>query len=96
MEQLNALEKLNVLEKKIISLLDSLKAEKELNAMLVEEKNLLMAEKDQLLARLDTVEGSLLKGTKNMEELSQMQDLTKMAVDDLIHSIDRLIGQEQR
>lgn len=96
MEPLNPLEKLNLLEKKIASLVDLLKAEKELTTKLTEEKNMLAEEKNQLLARLDIVEGSLLKGTQNIEELHEQQKLTKMVVDELIHSIDRLVGQEQQ
>ena len=96
MEPLNPLEKLNLLERKIASLVDLLRAEKELTAKLAEEKNLLFEERNQLLARLDIVEGSLLKGTQNIEELHEQQKLTKMVVDELIHSIDRLVGQEQQ
>ncbi len=88
MEPLNPLEKLNILEKKITSLVELLRAEKELSAKLAEEKNLLADEKNNLLARLEAVESSLLKGSQNIE-------LTKMVVDELIKNIDQLVGQEQ-
>ena len=89
MEPLNPLEKLNLLEKKIASLVELLKAEKEFSARLTEEKN-------QLAARLDIVETSLLKGTQNIEELNQERVLTKMVVDELINSIDKLVEREQQ
>lgn len=89
MEPVNPLEKLNLLEKKIASLVEMLKAEKEVNARLAEEKT-------QLASRLDIVETSLLKGSQNIEELNQERVLTKMVVDELINSIDKLVEREQR
>lgn len=89
METLNPLEKLNLLERKIASLVEMLKVEKELAAKLAEEKA-------QLMARLELVENSLLKGTQNIEELHQERTLTKMVVDELISSIDRLVEQEKQ
>lgn len=89
MEPLNPLEKLNILEKKITSVVELLRAEKELSAKLAEERNLLAEEKIGLLARLEAVESSLLKGSQNIE-------LTKMVVDELIKNIDQLVGQEQQ
>jgi hypothetical protein len=87
MEQLNPLEKLNLLEKKIISLLEALRAEKELNGKLVQEKV-------DLLSRLEMLENSLLKGTQNIEELNQERVLTRMVVDDLLKNINELVETE--
>lgn len=90
MEQLNnSLEKLNLLEKKILSLVEMVKSEKEQSAKLAQEKA-------QLASRLEMLENSLLKGSQNIEELNQERVLTKMVVDELINSIDRLVEQEPR
>lgn len=89
MESPNPIEMLNVLEKKILSLVEVLKAEREITAKVTEEK-------DQLAARLEMLENSLLKGTQNIEELNQERVLTKMVVDELITSIDKLVENEQR
>lgn len=88
MEIVNPLEKLNLLEKKITTLIEILKAEREKNAKLT-KKN------EELETRLESVENSLLKGTQNLEEISQERVLTKMVVDELISSIDRLVEVEQ-
>lgn len=87
MEQLNPLEKLNLLEKKILSLVELVKSEKALSAKLAEEKL-------NLATKLEIVENSLLKGTQNIEELNQERLLTKMVVDELINSIDKVVEQE--
>ncbi len=87
MEQLNPLDKLNVLEKKIASLIEIVKTEKEHSAQLAQEKI-------QLVAQLEMLENSLFKGTQNIEELNQERVLTKMVVDELITSIDKLVEQE--
>lgn len=84
----NPIEKLNLLERKIVSLIELLKAEKELNSKLTQEK-------EELAAQLSALENSLLKGTKSIEELNQERVLTKMVVDELISSIDRLVEVEQ-
>lgn len=88
METTNPLDGLNQLEKKIGLLIDLVKEEKTLNAQLQEEKF-------ALAARLESLENSLLKETKSMEELHQERQLTKMAVDDLISSIDRLVNEQR-
>lgn len=89
MESINSIEKLSLLEKKFFGLADVLKAEKELNIRLQSENN-------ELLAKLEKLENTLLKGTQNLEELHQERVLTKMVVDELINSIDKLVGQEPR
>ncbi len=88
METVNSLEQLQLLEKKVTQLIELVRDEKALNSQLVEEKN-------SLSARLDSLENSLLKETKSMEELHQERMLTKVAVDELISSIDRLVEDQQ-
>lgn len=82
----NAIENLNLLEKKIALLIELLKKEKETTAQLMEEKN-------ALTAQLDMLENSVLKGAKSIEELNQEREMTKLIVDELIGSIDRLVTE---
>lgn len=88
MEPVNPLEKLNILEKKVAHLIELLKAEREQNTKLTKEN-------EDLKAKLESVENSLLKGTQNLEEVNQERMLTKMVVDELISSIDRSVNVEQ-
>ncbi len=88
MESVNPLEKLNVLEKKVASLIELIKAEKAANTLLMEEN-------EALSGRLEALENSLLKESKSIEELNQERAMTRMMVDDLISSIDKLV-EEQR
>ncbi len=78
------LENLNLLEKKIAQLIELVKTEKALNAKLAEENS-------ALNAQLEMVESSLLKEAKSIEELNQEREMTKLVVDELIGSIDRLV-----
>jgi hypothetical protein len=82
------MEVLNVLEKKIASLIEMIK---ELKA----EKALLIEENLELKQRLESFESSLLSREKNVEERTQEIVLTKMVVDDLIKSIDLLVEEQQ-
>lgn len=88
MESVNPLEKLNVLEKKVASLIELIKAEKASNVLLMEENEVLSG-------RLEALENSLLKESKSIEELNQERAMTRMMVDELISSIDKLV-EEQR
>lgn len=81
------MEVLNVLEKKIASLIELtrvLKAEK----LALAEENLVLKEK---MERLET---SLLTQEQDAQEQSQEIVLTKMMVDDLIANIDQIINPE--
>ncbi len=81
------MEVLNVLEKKIASLIELtrvLKAEK----LALAEENLVLKEK---MERLET---SLLTQEQDAQEHSQEIVLTKMMVDDLIKNIDQIINPE--
>lgn len=83
------MEVLNVLEKKIASLIELIKE-------LRSEKAVLLEENAELKDRLEKLESSLLLHDQNVEERSQEIVLTKMVVDDLIKSIDLLVEQEPR
>ena len=80
---------LTLLEEKVVMLVNTVKSLKLENLQLKEKNNLLQ---DQLKA----LEGSLVSETKDLEELSQEKILTKMAVDDLLKSIDDLIDQKEK
>jgi hypothetical protein len=88
MESAHSLETLNRLEKKIGLLIEMVIHEKNANKQLIEENK-------SLAARLESLENSLMKESKTMEELNQERQLTRMAVDELIQSIDRLVEEQQ-
>ncbi|MBA2306928.1 hypothetical protein H0W26_02245 [Candidatus Dependentiae bacterium] len=87
MDGSNPLEHLSLLEKKVVLLIDIIKAEKTLTNQLIEERNM-------LTARLEMMENSLLKETKGVENLNQERILTKMMVDELISCIDQLVEDQ--
>ena len=80
---------LTLLEEKVVMLVNTVKGLKQENATLLEKNKTL---EDQLKA----LEGSLVSETKDLEELSQEKIMTKMAVDDLLKSIDELIDQKEK
>ena len=80
---------LTLLEEKVVILVNTVKSLKLENADL-KEKNLFFQE------QLRALEGSLVSETKDLEELSQEKIMTKMAVDDLLKSIDELIDQKEK
>ena len=82
-------ENLNILEKKIAQLIELVKAEKALNASLMEEKA-------ALTTRLEMLENSLLSESRSIDEFNQEREMTRAIVDELINSIDQLVEQEQR
>jgi chromosome segregation ATPase len=84
MEMGQPLERLQVLEKKIAHIIDLLHAERERTIQLLEEKN-------ELSARLEALEASLMNETKGVEELSRERAFTKQMVDELIQTIDQLV-----
>ena len=87
MELVNPLDRLHELEKKVGLLVELVTAEKAVSAQLVKEK-------DELIARLESLENSLVKETKSIEDLNQERALTKMLVDELITNIDKLVDGE--
>jgi len=80
---------LTVLEEKVVLLVNTVKSLKQENADL-KELNVFLQE------QLKALEGSLVSETKDLEELSQEKIMTKMAVDDLLKSIDELIDQKEK
>jgi FtsZ-binding cell division protein ZapB len=94
---------LRILEEKIVSLVavvqdlkaknEALKAEvsKEIAARskLESEREKLAEENADLAAKISMMENSVLKGNERIEE-------TKVVVDDLIRSIDALVGNEHQ
>lgn len=83
------MEILTVLEKKVASLIDTIK-------QLKLQNDQLMAENSQLAERLLMIETSVHADAKRVEELDQEKALTKLVVDDLIKSIDSLIESEKQ
>lgn len=84
MDSVNSMDNFSLLEEKVNALIECLSAEKERNEKLVTEKQ-------ELLARLEAVETSLLKGSQSIEELNQERALTKMVVEELINNIEKSI-----
>ena len=80
---------LHLLEEKVVRLIDMIKTLKDENA------NLKQKHKD-LQAQMRALEGSLVAETKDLEELSQEKVVTKMVVDNLLHSIDALIELKEK
>ncbi len=80
---------LSLLEDKVIHLIEMLKACKA-EVLELKEKN-----KD-LQIQLKSLEGSLVSETKDLEELSQEKMVTKMVVDNLLHSIDAFIEVREK
>lgn len=80
---------LGLLEEKVIQLIDMIKILKDENGSL-KNKN-----KD-LLNQLKALEGSLVAETKGHEELSHEKMMAKIAVDNLLDSIDELIQQKEK
>ena len=84
MEKVQPLERLQVLENKIVQVIDLLHAERERSKELLDQKNVLSA-------KFEALESSLSEETKSTEELSQERALTKLMVDELIQTIDQLV-----
>jgi hypothetical protein len=84
METVQPLERLQVLEKKIASIIDLLHAERE-KSLSLEKANKALTE------RIEAMESSLLKETRSSEEFAQERALTKNMVDELIQTIDQLV-----
>ncbi len=80
---------LTLLEEKVVILVNTVKSLK-LENFDLKEKNSFFQE------QLRALEGSLVSETKDLEELSQEKIMTKMAVDDLLRSIDELIDQKEK
>ena len=78
---------IKVLEDKLISLVELVKDLKTENAKLAEENA-------QLAAKLAMLQASLQDDSQRMDELKHEKELTKLVIDDLIKSIDSLVGNQ--
>lgn len=101
---------LTLLEQKVVLLVERLTELKTKNSQLVTENEKLSAEnnelrlkssqltqeREQLVEQLDTIENSLLQGSRTVEDLNLEKNLTRAVVDDLIKSIDALVENEQQ
>lgn len=80
---------LNLLEEKVVHLIEMIK--------ILKDENLALKNKNKdLAAQLKALEGSLVAETKDLEELSQEKMMAKMMVDNLLHSIDALIEVKEK
>ncbi len=79
---------LGVLEDKVIRLVEAVQHFKAESLRLAEENA-------RLRQSLDTLERSLMVESKDLEKLSEEKAMAKVAVDDLIKSIDFLISDAQ-
>lgn len=80
---------LHLLEEKVVHLIDMIKSLKDENASLKQKHK-------ELQGQMKALEGSLVAETKDLEELSQEKVVTKMVVDNLLHSIDALIEIKEK
>lgn len=83
------MEALEILEKKLTSLVVLVTELREANEKLAEENT-------QLMQRLHELEGSVAQDTTYIEKLKQDKALTKCVVEDLIKNIDQIVTREQQ
>ncbi len=83
------MEALSLLEKKITDLITAIKTLKKENAELV-------AQNKSLAKQFRDLEGSMVRTTDNVKELSQEKEVADLMVSDLIKSIDSLVKSDQR
>ncbi len=88
------MEVLHILEEKIARLIESKKKDIELIAGLKKEVSMLQDENSTLKKSMEKMEDSLLAYDKNAHVLSRERAEAEHAVDELIGSIDELIGKE--
>jgi uncharacterized coiled-coil DUF342 family protein len=89
MESLQALVDLRALAEKIEQLIVLIKELRAENASLKQQY-------EQLQAKAESLESSMLAQITNIDELHQERALTKKMVDDLIKNIDSLVRNEQQ
>ena len=82
-----AVEPLQALEHKVGQLVELIKK-------LQHDKQQLVQENSDLKEKLSCLENSLLQGSQNLATLNQEKELTKVVVDDLLESIDKLMASE--
>lgn len=86
----------NGLQKKYDKLQDQSEMLAVKNEDLKAENAKLAEENAQLAAKLEGLEGSVIQGSEQIKELSKEKELTKVVVDDLIKSINDLVGSEKQ
>lgn len=80
---------LAMLEEKVLGMVEMVKALKS-EIVSLKDKN------KELHSQIKVLESSLVAETKDLEELSQEKIMTKMVVDNLLHSIDSLIEVKEK
>jgi hypothetical protein len=89
LKEVLSMETLQILEKKVETLIHFIRELKAKNVQLL-EKNTVLTEK------LETIERSLLTENEFIEKLNQEKNVTKIVVDDLIKSIDTMLTESQQ
>jgi len=89
------MECLEKLEFKVNNLITLYKQQQETVQLMLAEKNLLMAENVALKEKIALFEEKILLENQNLEEINQDNALTKLLVDDIMHSIDTFILEKQ-
>lgn len=88
-------EVLRVLEEKIAQLIESKKLDRETLERLKNENEFLRQDNLRLTSAIDRLENdALAMVTESSQELKQEREITKIAVDELIHNIDALLDKE--
>lgn len=88
------MEVLHILEEKIARLIESKKKDLEMIAQLKKEMAVAQKENGALKKSIEKMEDSLLAHDKSANVLKKEREAAKHAVDELIGSIDALIGKE--
>lgn len=89
------MEVLRVLEEKIAQLIESKKLDRETLERLKNENEFLRQDNLRLTSAIDRLENdALAMVTESSQELKQEREITKIAVDELIHNIDALLDKE--
>lgn len=96
------MEALGLLEEKVKGLVEFVGKLKCENAKLKTENSRLISENAELLSqirkfesKMESTADSILEQNRNLEELSQEKEFTKIAVDDLIKNIDCFVKENQ-
>lgn len=89
------MEALHILEEKIARLIESKKKDMALIVELKKENSFLHQECEKLKESVEKMEDAFLTYNKNELELSKEREKAKLAVDELIGCIDKLIDAER-
>ncbi len=83
------METLQILEQRITQLISLVKKLQEENSGLIQEHS-------QVLEKLEFLERSMLQDNNDLEKLNKEREQAKHTVDELIKSIDTLVGEKQQ